>query len=106
MGVRKLESQKDFEMLLRDAGCKLVVIDFSATWCGPCKIISPTFHKLAEGNPGVIFCEVDVDDAADIAEHCGITCMPTFLYYKNGEKLFAFSGANSTTLEQKIKELQ
>ncbi|XP_055488431.1 thioredoxin-like [Leucoraja erinacea] len=106
MGVRRLESQKDFEMVIKEAGCKLVVIDFQATWCGPCKIIAPTFHKLAENNPSVIFCEVDVDDAADIAEHCNIKCMPTFVYYKNGERLFDFSGANHTTLEQKVKELQ
>ncbi|XP_051875477.1 thioredoxin-like [Pristis pectinata] len=106
MGVRKLENQKDFEMVLKEAGCKLVVIDFSATWCGPCKVISPFFDNLAEANTSVVFCEVDVDDAADIAEHCAINCMPTFQFYKNGEKLYEFSGANKTTLEEKIKELQ
>uniref|UniRef100_UPI00398F72B9 thioredoxin-like n=1 Tax=Pristiophorus japonicus TaxID=55135 RepID=UPI00398F72B9 len=106
MGVRVLENQKDFEMLLKEAGCKLVVIDFSATWCGPCKGIHPRFLELAEKNPNVIFCEVDVDDATDIAENCEITCMPTFHFYKNGEKVFAFSGANRTTLEEKVQELQ
>ncbi|XP_067839667.1 thioredoxin-like [Heptranchias perlo] len=106
MGVRVLENQKDFEMVLKEAGCKLVVIDFSATWCGPCKVMKPRFHELAEKNPSVIFCEVDVDDAADIAEICAIKCMPTFLFYKNGEKVFEFSGANRMTLEDKIQELQ
>ncbi|XP_072114249.1 thioredoxin b [Mobula birostris] len=104
--VRKLENQKDFEMILKESGSKLVIIDFSATWCGPCKMIKPYFHKLAAVNTDVIFCEVDVDDAADIAEHCSISCMPTFHFYKNGEKVFEFSGANQSTLEEKLKELQ
>ncbi|XP_078385336.1 thioredoxin-like isoform X1 [Cetorhinus maximus] len=106
MGVRVLESQKDFEMVLKEAGCKLVVIDFSATWCGPCQTIKPRFHELAEKNPSVIFCEVDVDDAPDLAEQCQISCMPTFHFYKDGERVFDFAGANRTTLEDKIRELQ
>ncbi|XP_059830797.1 thioredoxin-like [Hypanus sabinus] len=104
--IRKLENKKDFEMILKESGSKLVVIDFSATWCGPCKMIKSCFQKLAEDNTDVIFCEVDVDDAADIAEQCSINCMPTFHFYKNGEKLFDFSGANESTLEEKVKELQ
>ncbi|XP_078385343.1 thioredoxin-like isoform X2 [Cetorhinus maximus] len=86
MGVRVLESQKDFEMVLKEAGCKLVVIDFSATWCGPCQTIKPRFH--------------------DLAEQCQISCMPTFHFYKDGERVFDFAGANRTTLEDKIRELQ
>ncbi|XP_078070166.1 thioredoxin-like isoform X2 [Mustelus asterias] len=93
-------------MVLKEAGCKLVVVDFSATWCGPCQAIKPRFHELAEKNPSVIFCEVDVDDAPDLAEQCKISCMPTFHFYKNGERVFDFSGANRMTLEDKIRELQ
>ncbi|XP_078391448.1 thioredoxin-like [Cetorhinus maximus] len=95
---------KDFEMVLKEAGCKLVVIDFSAKWCGPCQTIKPRFHELAAKS--VISCEVDVDDAPDLAEWCQISCMPTFHFYKNGKRVFEFSGANRTTLEDKIRELQ
>ncbi|GCC29609.1 thioredoxin-like [Chiloscyllium punctatum] len=104
MGMRILESQKDFEMVLKEAGCKLVVIDFSATWCSPCQKIKPEFHKLTEKYKDVIFCETDVDDAQEIAESCGIKCMPTFQFYKNGALLSEFSGANLSKLEEKIQE--
>ncbi|XP_069778995.1 thioredoxin-like isoform X2 [Narcine bancroftii] len=106
MGIRRLEKLEDFEMVLKESGSKLVIIDFSATWCGPCKIISSLYLNLAESNPNVVFCEVDVDDASEIAEYCKVNCMPTFQFYKNGEKLFSFSGANGKTLEAKVKELQ
>ncbi|XP_059500187.1 thioredoxin-like [Stegostoma tigrinum] len=105
MGVRVLENQKEFELVLKEAGCKLVVVDFSAVWCHPCNNMKPTFLTLAEKHQDVIFCEVDVDDAQDCAESCGIKCMPTFQFYKNGQMVFEFSGANKTTLEDKIQEL-
>uniref|UniRef100_A0AAZ3QMY9 Thioredoxin domain-containing protein n=1 Tax=Oncorhynchus tshawytscha TaxID=74940 RepID=A0AAZ3QMY9_ONCTS len=57
-------------------------------------------------NSNVVFLKVDVDDAADVAQHCDIKCMPTFHFYKNGGKVDDFSGANQATLEEKIKALR
>ena len=45
----------------------LIVIDFTATWCGPCKMIAPFYAALPGDHPGVIFCKVDVDEAAEVA---------------------------------------
>ncbi|XP_006027766.1 thioredoxin isoform X2 [Alligator sinensis] len=83
--VKSLGSLAEFETELKAAGDKLVVIDFSATWCGPCKMIKPFFH--------------------DVAEHCQIKCMPTFLFYKNGKRVKEFSGANKEKLVESIHEL-
>merc|ERR1712023_434740 len=74
-----------FDKALADAGDKLVVVDFTATWCGPCQRIAPVFQKLAEEMPDVVFVKVDVDENEETAGECGIQAMPTFQYYKNGE---------------------
>nr|AFH68184.1 thioredoxin 1 [Trachidermus fasciatus] len=98
----------EFLQILKDAGDKLVVVDFTADWCGPCKMIGPLYASQAEKpvNENVIFLKVDVDDASDISENCGISCMPTFQFYKNQVKVFEFSGANIETLVQKLEALR
>ncbi|XP_037654230.1 thioredoxin isoform X2 [Choloepus didactylus] len=97
--------QEDFKSALEDAGDKLVVVDFSATWCGPCKMIKPFFHSLSEKYSKVVFLEVDVDDCQDVAADCEVKCMPTFQFYKKGQKVGEFSGANKEKLEATINEL-
>ncbi|PWS21411.1 thioredoxin, partial [Enterococcus faecium] len=79
---------------LADAGDKLVVVDFTAVWCGPCQSIAPFFKSLSEQHTNVVFLKVDVDDAEDVAKSCKINCMPTFHFYKNGQKVDDFSGSN------------
>ena len=71
-----------------------VVVDFTASWCGPCQRIAPVFAKLAEEMTDVVFVKVDVDENAEVAEECGIQSMPTFQFYKSGEKVHEFSGAS------------
>ncbi|KAK1175786.1 thioredoxin-like [Acipenser oxyrinchus oxyrinchus] len=90
--------QAEFEEALKDAGSMLVIVDFTATWCGPCKMISPVFEKLAEEHKDVVFLKVDVDDAQDVAEMCKVNSMPTFQFFKNGQKVDDFSGANKDKL--------
>ncbi|XP_073447266.1 thioredoxin-like [Aquarana catesbeiana] len=102
--VRHIESLDEFKQVLAGAGTKLVVVDFTATWCGPCKMIAPFFEELSKNHPEAVFIKVDVDDAQDVAQHCNVKCMPTFHFYKNGSKVFEFSGANKETLEQKVVE--
>ncbi|KAK6465087.1 thioredoxin [Scheffersomyces coipomensis] len=73
---------------------KLVVIDFYATWCGPCKAIEPIIDALAERLPEVNFGRVDVDQAQDVAQEYGVTAMPTIYYFRNGERLNYVVGAD------------
>ncbi|MXQ88434.1 hypothetical protein E5288_WYG006767 [Bos mutus] len=103
--VKQIESKYAFQEALNSAGEKLVVVDFSATWCGPCKMIKPFFHSLSEKYSNVVFLEVDVDDCQDVAAECEVKCMPTFQFFKKGQKVGEFSGANKEKLEATINEL-
>ncbi|CAG2175181.1 unnamed protein product [Oppiella nova] len=102
MGVHHVSDKADFSSQLASAGSKLVVVDFFATWCGPCKMISPALDKMSEELVAdVVFLKVDVDENEDIATDHKVTVMPTFLLFRNGQKVDEFSGAN----ESKLREL-
>ncbi|XP_023252596.1 thioredoxin-like [Seriola lalandi dorsalis] len=105
--VREVESLDEFKAILKEAGDNLVVVDFTATWCGPCKQIGPKFEALSTKPEykHVIFLKVDVDEAEDVSGYCKISCMPTFHFYKNGDKVDEFSGANADTLTLKLQQL-
>jgi thioredoxin 1 len=72
--------------------------------CGPCKFIAPAFEKLAEDNPEAEFAKVDVDEADDVAAAVGIEAMPTFQFYKEGEKVAEMRGADIVNLTALIAE--
>ena len=66
-----------------------------ATWCGPCKMISPLFEKFAAEAPAdkIAFYKVDVDEQEQISQEVGIKAMPTFVFFKKGEKVTEVVGA-------------
>ncbi|MGN0187374.1 MAG: thioredoxin [Paludibacteraceae bacterium] len=79
------------EVLAQNA---LVVIDFSATWCGPCRMLAPILDELANEYAGRVFVgKADVEDAVESAERFGIRSVPTILFFKNGEKVDQTIGA-------------
>jgi thioredoxin 1 len=63
------------------------VVDFYATWCGPCKQIAPKLEEMAQLFTDVIFLKVDVDENEEVASEYAISCMPTFMFFKNGGKV-------------------
>ena len=98
--VNSLQQYKD---LLKENS--RVIVDFTATWCGPCKTISPVFEELAKKTPNVRFLKVDVDECSDVAQDENIQSMPTFLAYHNGVKFDNFSGANPAKLSDLVGKL-
>ena len=70
-----------------DFAGKLIVIDFFATWCGPCKMIAPKLEQMDKDMDNVVFLKVDVDEAEDVAQEYNISAMPTFVFLKNGQKV-------------------
>ncbi|CAA2998024.1 thioredoxin H-type 1 [Olea europaea subsp. europaea] len=81
---------------------KLVVIDFTASWCGPCRVISPIFAEIAKKTPHVIFLKVDVDELRDVAEEFNVEAMPTFLFLKDGKEVDRVVGARKENLQDAI----
>ena len=61
-----------------------VLVDFWATWCGPCKMLSPLVEEIAESAEGFKVCSVDVDDAMATANAFNVTSIPTLMVFKNG----------------------
>lgn len=79
------------------------IVDFYATWCGPCKAIAPVFDKLAGAVPEAQFARVDVDEAPDVAGQNGVTAMPTILFFKDGKETGKIVGADLQKLIQLIQ---
>ncbi|XP_035206497.1 thioredoxin-like [Stegodyphus dumicola] len=99
--VHSVSDTEDFEAQLDAAGEKLVVVDFYATWCGPCKLISPFFQMLSEEFQDVVFLKVDVDEVDDIATKYNVSSIPKFVFLKNKTEIDDLCGAN----HEKLKEL-
>jgi len=103
-GIPQYDTEAEFDEALAAAGDKLVVIDFTATWCGPCQRIAPVFVKLAEEMPDVVFMKVDVDENEAISSRYGISAMPTFKILKNKEVVKELVGASEAGLRAAIAE--
>eukprot|EP00029_Vermamoeba_vermiformis_P001618 TRINITY_DN1181_c0_g1_i1.p1 TRINITY_DN1181_c0_g1~~TRINITY_DN1181_c0_g1_i1.p1 ORF type:complete len:226 (+),score=34.47 TRINITY_DN1181_c0_g1_i1:25-702(+) len=101
--VQHVSSENEFHEKLKSAGERLVVVDFFADWCGPCKQISPIIDEFSNKYPNVVFLKVDVDELSDLAGQLGVKAMPTFYLYLKGKKVDDLVGADPNKLESKIK---
>lgn len=83
---------------------KLVLIDFFATWCGPCKMMAPVYDEVASEIEGVSFYKVDTDNSPTLTKRFGIMTVPTFLIMKNNEEKSKLIGIVSK--ENLVNELK
>ena len=89
-----------FDAALAGAGDKPVFVDFTASWCGPCKKIAPVFQALAEQNAAAAkFFKLDVDASKDLAQRYSVTAMPTFVAIRNGKEVDRLKGADEAGLK-------
>lgn len=86
----KIVTTQEFNELMNE---KAVLVDFFATWCGPCKMLSPVLEDVAEKmKDKVTIVKVDVDRSPDLAAKFGVMSVPTMIMFKNGRQVDAFSG--------------
>jgi len=102
--VRVMNNDSHFEAEMASSGTKLVVVDFTASWCGHCQRIAPVFEQLARKYPRAIFLKVDVDKCQETAASHEVSAMPTFIFYRNKTKVDRLKGADPTSLENKIQQ--
>jgi thioredoxin 1 len=100
MAVIELKSA-DFENVVLKAD-KPVLIDFWATWCGPCQMQGPIVEEFAEAHPDAIVCKLNVDDEPDLAEQFNIMSIPSLLAFKGGELIAKSVGV---TPAEKLAEM-
>ncbi len=84
-------TEKNYEQEIEQAS-GLVLLDFYATRCGPCKMLAPVLDEIAEQYPAVKVCKSDVDEAPQLAAKFGVQSIPTVVLLKNGESLDGFVG--------------
>lgn len=83
---------------------KLIVIFFTATWCGPCRSMEPTIKELAAKYTDIDLVKIDVDELFNVSCEYGIQTMPTFLFMKNGKEIDKVAGARKQDLQMKIEQ--
>lgn len=102
--VKVVEGNTQFEDALKNAPKgTLVVVDCSATWCGPCKQMAPVFEQIAQEFPTATFLSIDVDISRDVASNLAITSIPSFVIYKDTQKMEMFKGADPKKLRATIR---
>jgi len=85
----------------------IVLIDFWADWCGPCKQFAPIYDEVSEKNPEITFAKVDTEDQQELAAEYGIRSIPTLVVYRDGIPIFGQPGAlPGAALEDLITQVQ
>nr|XP_020145018.1 thioredoxin domain-containing protein 8 isoform X12 [Microcebus murinus] len=100
--VEILKDMNEFKTFLQAAGHKLVVVEFSAKWCGPCQRMYPIFHAMSLQYQNVFFANVDVDASPDLAESCHIRAIPTFQMFKKKEKIHTSINLENLKMSRKV----
>ena len=85
-------NRESFEKIIAQDG-KTVLVDFWATWCGPCRMIAPVLEEVAKERPDVTVCKIDVDEERELALEYGVSSIPTLLVFRDGKVVNQSIGA-------------
>lgn len=95
---------EQFETMIREN--KIVLVDFFATWCGPCKMLAPMIEQVAEEYTGkAAVLKIDVDEEPDLAAQFGIESIPTVILFKDGQPINVEVGAHPKAFYANLIEM-
>ena len=90
--INHLLSESEFNEFIKEGN---VVVDFYATWCGPCRMLAPIIEDLSEEKPNIKFGKLDVDQVSQVASRYMIQSIPTLLFFKDGTLVHSQIGFSS-----------
>jgi thioredoxin 1 len=91
MGTALTMTKDAFERTIADND--IVLIDFWAAWCGPCRMFAPVFEEAAAANPDIVFAKVDTEDQGELAASFGIRSIPTLMIFRDQILVYSRPGA-------------
>ncbi|XP_015948194.1 thioredoxin H-type [Arachis duranensis] len=102
--VQLITTKESWDQKLQESSKdhKILIANFSAAWCGPCKLIAPYYCELSEKYSSMIFLLVDVDELTDFSTSLDIRATPTFFFFRDGQQIDKLVGANKPELAKKV----
>ena len=82
--LKHINTVEEFDASVKEG---LVLVDFFATWCGPCKMLSPVLEEVGEENPELTVLKIDVDEVSQLAARYGIQAIPTLMLFRDGQRV-------------------
>ena len=82
--LKHINNAEEFDSLIKEGK---VLVDFFATWCGPCKMLSPVLEEVSNENPDLLVLKIDVDEVSELAARYGIQAIPTLMLFKNDQRV-------------------
>ena len=102
--IKYVNDDLELRRLLRLHAERLVVVDWFATWCGPCRAIKPVYEQLSEENKHVVFIRADIEELPDASAQAGVEAVPCFHFIKGDELVAVLTGADEVKLRELVKQ--